>query len=252
MYPSWDRMHSARREDYWTCLIRPPPLVGGSTRAFIWPREESRHDRFLTSAPQHASICSMLAIESLAVNIRFLNPSYRPQAYLTITFVLPILWPSRYGCTTGTTSASYALARMSSARCLTPVSVSPPSWGPGPLRRHRIADVRDTRNRRATSRAGRVPTQAHAVPAWPPHWLTDPDQARPHTLRLSLPSVLVRARPLEDHGNVFHRICRSRANDQFSTYRRSSLTDKSQLKLDRPLTCQRPVRPGLTTSRRRT
>jgi exopolysaccharide biosynthesis polyprenyl glycosylphosphotransferase len=34
----------------------------------------------------------MLAAASLAVNIRFLNPSYRPQAYLTITLSLPILW----------------------------------------------------------------------------------------------------------------------------------------------------------------
>jgi len=34
----------------------------------------------------------MLTAASLAVNIRFLVPSYRPQAYLAITFALPILW----------------------------------------------------------------------------------------------------------------------------------------------------------------
>jgi exopolysaccharide biosynthesis polyprenyl glycosylphosphotransferase len=34
----------------------------------------------------------MLVAASLAVNIRFLNPSYRPQAYLVITFALPIIW----------------------------------------------------------------------------------------------------------------------------------------------------------------
>ena len=34
----------------------------------------------------------MLAAASLAVNVRFINPSYRPQAYLAITFALPILW----------------------------------------------------------------------------------------------------------------------------------------------------------------
>ena len=50
---------------------------------------------------------------------------------------------------------------------------------------------------------------------------------------------------------VFHMICRSSANDQFSTYRRSSRTDSSQDRSERPLTCHRPVRPGLTTSLRR-
>jgi exopolysaccharide biosynthesis polyprenyl glycosylphosphotransferase len=34
----------------------------------------------------------MLAAASLAVNIRFLGPNYRPQAYLAITFLLPIMW----------------------------------------------------------------------------------------------------------------------------------------------------------------
>jgi exopolysaccharide biosynthesis polyprenyl glycosylphosphotransferase len=34
----------------------------------------------------------MLVASSLGVNIRFLNPAYRPQAYLAITFILPILW----------------------------------------------------------------------------------------------------------------------------------------------------------------
>jgi exopolysaccharide biosynthesis polyprenyl glycosylphosphotransferase len=37
------------------------------------------------------SLC-MLAASSLAVNIRFLSPSYRPETYLVITFVLPIVW----------------------------------------------------------------------------------------------------------------------------------------------------------------
>ena len=34
----------------------------------------------------------MLVAASLAVNIRFLSLSYRPQAYLAITFLLPIVW----------------------------------------------------------------------------------------------------------------------------------------------------------------
>ncbi len=34
----------------------------------------------------------MLIAASLAVNIRFLSPSYRPQVYLAITFLLPIVW----------------------------------------------------------------------------------------------------------------------------------------------------------------
>jgi exopolysaccharide biosynthesis polyprenyl glycosylphosphotransferase len=34
----------------------------------------------------------MLATASLAVNVRFLRPDYRPQTYLAITFLLPVLW----------------------------------------------------------------------------------------------------------------------------------------------------------------
>src|SRR5262249_45218206 len=50
---------------------------------------------------------------------------------------------------------------------------------------------------------------------------------------------------------VFHRICRPRANHQLSTSRISSRPASSHDRSDRPLTCHRPVMPGLTARRRR-
>ena len=39
-----------------------------------------------------ADMLCMLAGASLAVNVRFLSPSYRPSTYLVITLVLPLVW----------------------------------------------------------------------------------------------------------------------------------------------------------------
>jgi hypothetical protein len=57
-------------------------------------------------------------------------------------------------------------------------------------------------------------------------------------------------RPRNTGPIVFHMIMKSNISDLFATYRTSMRTESSQERSDRPLTCQRPVRPGLTRNRR--
>ena len=52
--------------------------------------------------------------------------------------------------------------------------------------------------------------------------------------------------PLSTAGIVFSRIFKSSMGDQESMYSRSSCIQRSKSRLLRPLTCQRPVMPGLT------
>ena len=56
-----------------------------ASRVTAWQRVYVRKTFFV-------DMLCMFTAASFAVNIRFDNPSYRPQAYLAITFLLPILW----------------------------------------------------------------------------------------------------------------------------------------------------------------